>query len=202
MIGFVRLWKRRLTIPTASVPQAHSQWYDTNVKTPLLLAQEARDKAAEQRAALDAEERRRQFAANFRLQKAELGQRAGEAAMQAEQSLLPYRVGPTEAAEMSAAINSLAAGGRMDTNAAAGINFTPGAFQFDAPDFKKIAKQAASAALSGLTDYRPSGESYSTADYSGVPAVNLGGAPTVPEGYGAFEDIINNLKSTYNFGGG
>ena len=179
----------------------YSQWFDTNVKTPLALAQEARDKAAEQRAALDAEERRRQFAANFGLQKAELGQRASQMMVSAEQSLLPYRAGPTEAAEMSSAINSLAGGGRMDANASAGINFTPGAFQFDAPDFKDIAKQAAKQALSGLTEYRPAEGQYQTADYGGVPQVDLGGAPEIPEGYGAFQDIIDNLKSTYSFGG-
>lgn len=190
---------RSVTLDEAK--QRYSQWFDSNVKTPLMLAQEARDKAAEQRAALDAEERRRQFAANFGLQKAELGQRAGAAAMSAEQSLLPYRAGPTEAAEMSSAINSLAAGGSMANNASAGINFTPGAFQFDAPDFKKIAKQAASQALSGLSDYRPAEGTYQTADYSGVPQVNTGGAPDIPAGYGAFQDIIDNLNKTYSFGG-
>ena len=191
---------RQLTLQEAK--QQYEQWFDSNVKTPLALSQEARDKAAEQRSALDAEERRRQFASSFGLQKAELGQRAGAAAMQAEQSLLPYRAGPTESAEMSSAINSLAAGGTLaGPSASAGINFTPGAFEFDAPDFKGIAKQAAAAAVKGLTDYKPLEQSYQTADYSGVPAVATGGAPTIPSGYGAFQGIIDDLKSKYNFGG-
>lgn len=191
---------RQLTLQEAK--QQYEQWFDTNVKTPLALSQEARDKAAEQRAALDAEERRRQFASNFALQRGELGQRAGAAAMQAEESLLPYRAGPTESAEMSSAINSLGAGGTLaGPSASAGINFTPGAFEFDKPDFKGIAKKAAADALKGISTYKPSDQSYQTADYSNVPAVNTSGAPTIPAGYGAFQDVIDNLKSQYKFGG-
>jgi hypothetical protein len=190
---------RQVTLEEAK--QRYTQWFDSNVKTPLMLAQEAREKAAEQRQALEADERRRQFAADFGLRKATLGQQAGEAAMQAEQSLLPYRAGPTEAAEMSSAINSLAAGGSMSTNASAGIHFTPGAFEFNAPDFGKIAKEAAKRALSGLTDYRPSDKEFATGDYSSVPAVNTGGAPEIPSGYGDLQGIVDQLKKTYSFGG-
>jgi hypothetical protein len=195
----VQIQARQVTLDEAK--QQYSQWFDQNVKTPLMLSQEARDKAAEQRSALDAEERRRQFAATFGLQKAQLGEQAGESAVRAEESLLPYRAGPTESAEMSSAINSLSHGGSMANDASAGINFTPGAFQFDAPDFKKIAAQAAAAAVGHLSSYKPSSQSYQTADYSNVPAVNTSGAPTIPSGYGDFQSIIDNLKSTYNFGG-
>lgn len=161
--------------------QQYKQWFDSNVQTPLLLAQEARSRAEEQRQALDAEERRNQFAADFGLRKATLGESASARAVQAEQSLLPYRAGPTESAEMSAAINSLGAGGKIaGPDAGAGIHFTPGAFEFDAPDFAGIAKQAAKQVLSGLTDYRPSEEKYQRADYSNVPSVNTSGAPMVP----------------------
>jgi hypothetical protein len=174
----LQIRQRSITLDEAKAQ--YTQWFDTNVKTPLMLAQEARAQAEEKRQALEAEERRRQFAADFGLRKAQLGETAASRATNAEISLLPYRAGPTEAAEMSSAINSLARGGRMDTDAAAGINFTPGAFQFKAPDFAKIARKAAEAAMSNLTDYRPSGDSYATADYSGVPAVNLSGAPAMP----------------------
>jgi hypothetical protein len=196
----VQIQARQVNLEEAK--QQYQQWYDTNVKIPMAQAQEARDRAAEQRAALDAEERRRQFAANFSLQKGELGQRAGAAAMQAEESLLPYRAGPTESAEMSSAINSLAAGGTLaGPRADAGIHFTPEAFQFNAPDFKGIAKRAAADALKGISSYKPSGEGYSTGDYSSVPAIGSGGtAPTIPSGYGDFQGIIDQLKSTYNFG--
>lgn len=171
--------QRQITLQEAQAQ--YTQWFDTNVKTPLLLAQEARSKAEEQRTALDAEERRKQFAADFGLKKATLGESASSRAVNAEISLLPYRAGPTESAEMSSAINSLGAGGKIDgPDASAGIHFTPGAFEFKKPDFASIAKQAAKAVLSGLTDYRPSDEKYSTADYSGVPAVNTSGAPAMP----------------------
>lgn len=175
----LQIRNRQITLEEGKA--AYSQWFDTNVKTPLMLAQEARAKAEEQRQALEAEERRRQFAADFRLRKATLGESAAQRATNAEISLLPYRAGPTEAAEMSSAINSLAAGGKIDgPDASAGVNFTAGAFQFNAPDFDKIARNAAKSVLSGLTDYRPSDESYQTADYSGVPAVNTSGAPALP----------------------
>lgn len=171
--------QRRITLQEAQ--QQYTQWFDGNVKTPLLLAQEARSRAEEQRQALDAEERRNQFAADFGLRKATLGESASARAVQAEQSLLPYRAGPTESAEMSSAINSLAAGGKVaGPDAGAGVHFTPGAFEFDAPDFAGIAKQAAKQVLSGLTDYRPSDEKYQRADYTNVPGVNLAGAPTLP----------------------
>jgi hypothetical protein len=157
--------------------QQYTQWFDTNVKTPLMLSQEARAKAEEKRQALEAEERRRQFASDFSLRKATLGQAAGQDASQNEISLLPYRSGPTWGADISDAINSLAGGGNLANDASAGIHFSDSSFAFKRPDFKQIAKDATKAVLSGLTDYRPSDEQFATGDYSGVPAVNLGGAP-------------------------
>jgi hypothetical protein len=182
----LQIRNRSVTLEEAKAQ--YSQWFDTNVKTPLMLAQEARAQAEEKRQALEAEERRKQFAADFGLRKATLGQQAGQAAVQNEISLLPYRAGPTEAAEMSSAINSLAAGGKIDgPDASAGIHFTPGAFEFNRPDFKSIAKEATKAALGGLTDYRPSDQEFPTANYSGVPQVNLAGAPTVSSGGGTYQ---------------
>lgn len=161
--------------------QAYKQWFDTNVETPLKMAQEARAKAEEQRLALQAEEQRRQFAADFSLRRGQLGESAAQRATNAEISLLPYRAGPTESAEMSSAINSLAAGGKVNgPDASAGIHFTPEAFQFAAPDFAGIAKKAAAAALEGISSYKPSQQQFATADYSGVPQINLSGAPAPP----------------------
>ena len=165
------------TLNLAQAKQAYEQWFEGNVRTPLMLAQEARAKAEEQRQALEAEERRRQFAADYRLRKATLGETAAQRATSAEISLLPYRSGPTWGADISSAINSLAGGGKMDANAAAGIHFSDSSFAFSRPDFKQIAKDAAKAALSGLTDYRPSDDSFATGDYTNVPQVNLSGMP-------------------------
>jgi hypothetical protein len=160
---------------------AYSQWFDTNVKTPMMMAQEQRARAEERRQALDAEERRRQFAADFGLRKATLGQQAASTAIQAEESLLPYRAGPNEAADMSSAITGLAAGGIVGgPSAAAGVHFQPSDFEFNAPNFKKIAADATKAVLSHLTDYRPSDQAFDVADYSGIPGVNLSGAPAMP----------------------
>lgn len=158
--------------------QTYTQWFDTNVKTPLMLAQEMRARAEERRQALDAEERRRQFAASYALQKTTLGQKAGQDAAQNEISLLPYRSGPTWGADISSAINSLAAGGKVGgPDAGAGIHFSDSSFAFDRPDFKAIAAAATKAAIGHLTDYKPSSQQYETGDYSGVPQVNLSGMP-------------------------
>lgn len=158
--------------------QMYTQWFDTNVKAPLMLSQEARAKAEEQRQALEAEERRRQFAADFGLRKASLGEQASGRAVHAEIATLPYRSGPTWGADISSAINSLAAGGKVGgPDAGAGIHFSDSSFAFDKPDFDAIAKRAAHQVLSGLTDYRPSDQQFATADYSGVPQVNLSGMP-------------------------
>lgn len=156
--------------------QQYTQWFDANVRVPMMQSQEVRARAEERRAALEAEERRRQFAADFKLRKATLGETAAQRATSAEISLLPYRAGPMLGQQMSSAINSLAQGGRMDTNAAAGINFTKEAFEFSRPDFKRIAKDAAKAVLSGLTDYRPSDDEFPTGDYSGIPSIASGGS--------------------------
>jgi hypothetical protein len=159
--------------------QMYTQWFDTNVRAPLMLSEEARSKAAEQRAALDAEERRRQFAADFGLRKASLGEQASGRAVNAEISTLPYRSGPTWGEDISSAINSLGGGGKVSgPDAGAGIHFSDSSFAFDKPDFDAIAKRAAHQVLSGLTDYRPSDQQYATADYSGVPQVNLSNMPT------------------------
>lgn len=177
----LQIQNRQITLQEAT--QQYDQWFESNVKTPLMLAQEARAKAEEQRQALDAEERRRQFAANFGLEKARIGQTAAATMIQAEESLLPYRAGPTESAEMSSAINSLAAGGKINgPDAGAGVHFTPGAFEFAAPNFKQIAADAVKAAIGHLTDYKPSSQSYSTGDYSKVPSVNLSNMPTFQAG--------------------
>lgn len=154
--------------------QSYTEWFNSNVKVPFMQAEEARAQAKEQRDALDSEERRRQFASDFSLRKATLGQQAGEASVQNELALLPYRAGPNEAAHMADAINSLAAGGVPGgPSAGAGVHFEGGDFQFARPDFKAIAAEGVKAAIGHLTDYKPSGQSYSTGNYSGI---NLPGA--------------------------
>jgi hypothetical protein len=166
--------------------QQYTQWFDSNVRTPLMIAQEARAKAEEKRQALEAEERRRQFAADYSLRKATLGQQAGQDASQNEISLLPYRSGPTWGADISSAINSLGAGGKVNgPDAGAGIHFSDSSFAFDRPNFKKIAAEATKQVLGGLTDYRPSDQQFETADYSGVPPVNTSGMPAYTFGGGA-----------------
>jgi hypothetical protein len=165
-------------ISAQQAAQQYKQWWDTNVTLPFQQAQEVRARAAEQRAALEAEDRRKQFASQFSLQKASLGQQAGNQAVQNEISLLPYRAGPNEAADMSSAINSLGAGGKVNgPDASAGIHFQASDFQFDRPDFDKIASRATAKALKGLTKYSPEG-SFSQGDYSGVTMPTGQGAPS------------------------
>lgn len=161
----------------------YNRWFDENVRTPLLLSQERRAQSTEQRQALQAEEQRRQFKATNELERGRLGQSAAETASANERALLPYRAGPQAGEQFSSAINSLAHGGTMDSNAAAGINFTADAFEFDAPNFKKIAKDATREALKHLTPYNPSEEAFGVADYTGIPLPNadtMGTAPGMP----------------------
>jgi hypothetical protein len=66
--------------------QQYKQWWDTNVTLPFQQAQEVRARAAEQRAALEAEDRRKQFASQFSLQKASAGT-AGRQSGRAERDL-------------------------------------------------------------------------------------------------------------------
>lgn len=165
-------------ITAQQAAQQYKQWWDTNVELPFKQAAEVRARAAEQRAALEAEDRRKQFASDFSLRRANLGFTAGNAAVQNEMGLLPYRAGPTEAAEMSAAITSLGQGGKVSgPDASAGINFTPGAFEFDRPDFEGIAKKATKNALKGITKYNPEG-SFSQGNYEGISMPSGQGAPS------------------------
>jgi hypothetical protein len=165
-------------ISAQQAAQKYKEWWDTNVTLPFQQAQEMRARAAEQRAALEAEDRRKQFASQFSLQSADLGFRAGNAAVQNEISLLPYRAGPTEAADMSSAINSLGAGGKVyGPDASAGIHFQASDFEFDRPDFEGIASKATANALKHLTSYKPSGK-FSSGDYSGITMPTGQGAPS------------------------
>jgi len=156
----------------------YNRWFQTNVQAPLMLAQEERARAADARAAMQAEEQRHQFAANFGLQSAEFGQRAGQNAAQNELALLPYRTGPKFAGQFSDAINGLAAGGFVGgPPPAAGIHFTPDAFQFKRPDIEGIAKKATAAALKHLSPYIPADGSFPSVSGS-MPNIDLSGAPS------------------------
>lgn len=174
----------------------YDQWFQQNVTVPFMAAQEERARAADQRAAMQAEEQRNQFGAQFGLQSAEFGETAGQHAAQNEISLLPYRVGPTFGAEMSSAINSLAAGGKVNgPSASAGINFSPGAFTFKRPDFEGIAAKATAKALSHLTPYKPTAGSFPSVS-GGAPSINFGSAPTSAGGVD-LTPLINQFTSKY-----
>jgi hypothetical protein len=177
----------------------YTRWYKSNIELPFMQAQEARARAQENRAALEAEERRRQFAADFGLRKSQFGEQAGQNAVGNELALLPYRAGPQEAEQMSAAINSLAKGGSLANDASAGINFTADAFQFNRPDFEGIAKKATARALKGLTNYRPAEGSFATADYGGINTMpDMSTAPsTTPTGGPDLQQLYNQLVGSY-----
>jgi hypothetical protein len=186
---------------TAEVAAAqYKQWYDKNVAAPLAMAAERRAQAAEQRQALQAEEQRRQFQSSNDVARAGIGEQAASRAVDAEKSLLPYRVGGTFAGNMSSAINGLAAGGKMDANAASGVHFQASDFTFKAPNFAKIAKNATADALKHLTPYRPSDQDFSVGDYTGLSLPNqdtLGTAPADPS-YIDTATGVNNLANPYS----
>lgn len=161
--------------------QIYTQWFKANVEVPFMQASESRAQAADKRAALEAVDRKRQFAAQNSLQRGQLGQQAASTMVNAEIGMLPYRVGPAYGDQMSAAITGLAHGGTLNgPKADAGINFTKDAFEYDAPDLKKIAKNATKAALKGITPYDPGDEEIPTADYSGINMPGAGVMQTAP----------------------
>jgi hypothetical protein len=159
--------------------QKYDQWFQQNVTVPFMAAQESRAQAADQRAAQQAEEQRRQFGADFGLRSAEFGETAGQHAAQNEIALLPYRVGDKFGPDMSSAINSLAAGGDINgPSPSAGIHFGPGDFTYQAPNLQKIAQKATAAALAHLTSYKPGDEPFATAAPVALPnASTFAGAP-------------------------
>jgi hypothetical protein len=178
--------------------QAYNQWFQENVQAPLMIAQEARATVADQRAAMQAEEQRNQFSADFGLRKATFGEEAGQHAAQNEISLLPYRVGGSFGKEMPAAINSLAHGGVVGgPSPSAGINFSPGAFSFKKPDFQKIAAKATAAALSHLSPYIPTEGSFPAASSQGMPRPNFANAPKPTTGPIDLTPLIQGAIKSY-----
>lgn len=163
--------------------QKYQEWYDKNVGVPLQLAAERRAQAVEKRQAQEAADRREQAKAQNAIQRAQLGQSAAESAQANVRATLPYMVGPKFAGQFASAVNSLGHGGRLDTDAGAGINFTADAFQFQAPNWKRISKQATRDALKHLTPYNPDESPYEVGDYTGIgmPTVDtLQAAPSTP----------------------
>lgn len=175
----------------------YDRWFKRNVEVPFLRSAEARAQATDRRAALEARERDRQFAAQHSLARGQLGQRAGEAAMQAESSTLPYRVGPAFGGQFASALNSVAAGGKMDANASAGINFTSDAFEYNKPDFSAIAKKAAKQALKNVSSYKPPDIDYPSGDYSGITMPTndtMSGMPGMAPDAGV-DEILEQIKN-------
>lgn len=156
----------------------YDQWFAENVTVPFQAAQEERARAADQRAAMQAEEQRNQFGAQFGLDKAKFGQAAGDDAAKNEIALLPYRVGGNFGPDMSSAVNSLAAGGDVGgPSPSAGIHFSPTDFTYNKPNLAAIAQKATAAALAHLTDYKPTAGSFPSVS-GGVPTPNFSSAPT------------------------
>lgn len=153
-----------------SAAAEYTRWYKENIELPFAQMQERRAQTADTRAAQQAEEQRKQFAASQEMDKAKIGQQAAGQALDFESSLNPYRVGSQFGSQMSSAINGLAAGGKVDgPSAAAGVNFTADAFQYKKPNLDAIATKAAANAVKHLTTYRPDQTPVATTDYSGIP---------------------------------
>lgn len=158
----------------------YQQWFQRNVQVPFMQAAEKRAQATERRQAMEAQDRRDQFKASFEQDRQKTALSAGQKAADQEIAMLPYAVGPAFGDQMSDAINGLAAGGRLGTDASAGVHFTADAFQYKRPDLQAISKKATKAALKHLTSYDPDQEAYPTADYSGINMPNADVMSTAP----------------------
>lgn len=175
--------------------QKYKEWYDANVTAPIAISQERRAQSTEKRQAQEAADRREQARRENELNRAKLGQDAAESAQANERAMLPFTAGPQFGEQFSSAITGLAHGGTLDSNAASGINFTADAFEFDRPNFARIAKQATKAALKHLTPYDPDETPYAVADYSGITQPTAETFANAPTGYTPSDTLMNNINS-------
>lgn len=134
----------KLTEATAAAQ--YKRWFDENVTLPLQRAQEARARAAELRAAQEAEDRRQQFAATYEKDRQTTAIGAGERAASNFNQNLQYQVGPKFGEQFSQALNSFQPG-------APPANFTADAFTFKGPSIEAVARKATATALAGISPY-------------------------------------------------
>jgi hypothetical protein len=191
----------KLTEATAAAQ--YKRWFDENVTLPIQRAQEARARAAELRAAQEAEDRRQQFAANYEQQRQTTAISAGNQAANAFNSNLQYQVGPKFGEQFAGALNSLQGGPPQQ--------FTADAFTFKGPSIEAVARKATAKALAGISPYAqaiatagqrdPQVASY---DQSMTPAAIAPSAPppqgTPPDYAGIINQYLQN--NPYVPGGG
>jgi hypothetical protein len=123
-----------------------NNWWRRSVEGPYKMDEAARMRSAEERQLQQLEDSSAQFAATHSLNRARLGVEAGHNAVEEEISTFPYKGGPSLGANMSAAINSLAQG------SSAGVNFSPGDFNFSA-NIDKTRERATAQALKNVSPY-------------------------------------------------
>jgi hypothetical protein len=133
----------KLTEATAAAQ--YKRWFDENVTLPIQRAQEARARAAELRAAQEAEDRRQQFAATYEKDRQTTAISAGNQAANAFNSNLQYQVGPKFGEQFAGALNSLQGGPPQQ--------FTADAFTFKGPSIEAVARKATAKALAGISPY-------------------------------------------------
>jgi hypothetical protein len=185
----------------ASAAAQYKRWFDENVTIPLQRAQEARARAAELRAAQEAEDRRQQFAATYEKDRQTTAISAGNQAANAFNSNLQYQVGPKFGEQFAQALNSFQPG-------APPANFTADAFTFKGPSIEAVARKATAKALAGISPYAQAiataGERpLQVASYGGGTEVG-GGAPPPTAAPVDYAGMINQYlqNNPYVPGGG
>lgn len=185
----------------ASAANQYKRWFDENVTIPLQRAQEARARAAELRAAQEAEDRRQQFAATYEKDRQTTAINAGNQAAQTFNSNLQYRVGPKFGEQFSQALNSFQPG-------APPAQFTADAFTFKGPSIEAVARKATAKALAGISPYAQAiaagGQREPTVASYGPGMDAAGGAPPPTAAPPDYAGMINGYlqNNPYVPGGG
>jgi hypothetical protein len=130
----------------ASAASAYKRWFDENVTLPMQRAQEARARAAEIRAAQQAEDARKQFAANYEKDRQTTALGTGQQMASNFNQNLQYRVGPAFGEQFAKALDSFQPG-------APPAHFTADAFTFKGPSIEEVARKATAQALSTISPY-------------------------------------------------
>lgn len=169
------------TLNANAAKEKFDEWMKINVDVPFKQMEEARARATEARQAQQAEDIRRQNAAQFEQERNKTALGVGNEMVKATVATLPYMSGPNWGSQFGNALSAVAKGRPQD------IHFDASGLNFQAPDFQKIAEDATARALAHLSPYaaaiagagnRPGG-AYATTDYSQVPNIpSVAGAPT------------------------
>ena len=173
------------TLDATKAKNEFDRWMEMNVNIPFKQMEEARARATEARLAQQAEDKRRNDAASYEMERQKTAIGVGTDMVKQTVATMPYMAGPNWGSQYAGALNAVAKGRPQD------IKFDASGLTFKGPDFEKIAEDATRRAVAHMMSYpdaiasagdRPGG-GYTNPDYSGIQqpgsvAPAGGGMPT------------------------